>query len=91
MIKVGDYVKMTKKFKRLMTNPCLDRGHHFEFSSEEDCISCSIGHVEEFGNSIGKVLSIDEYNDAKVVWLPTNLKYHYSLDHLEICELSAFV
>lgn len=91
MIKVGSYVRMTQELKTKMLSPCLERGYHFEFASEEDCISCSIGHIKEFGFCVGKVYSIEFGCDAAVIWLPSNLKYHYSLEHLELCDLRAFV
>lgn len=89
MIIVGSYVKMTKDFKLKMMNPCLDRGYHFEYSSEEDCINCSAVHIKEFENSIGKVIFIDNlYGDLEVRWLPTNLKYLYLPGDLELVNLN---
>jgi hypothetical protein len=91
MIEVGSYVRMTQELKSAMMSPCLERGFHFEFTSEDDCICCSIGHIKEFGFCVGKVHSIDFTNDVTVIWLPSNLKYHYLIEHLELCDLRAFI
>jgi uncharacterized protein (TIGR02452 family) len=83
MITVGSYVTLTEEIKAIMRAPCARRGYHFEHGTEEFCIECSTGHVEEFGNSIGKVLSINEFNEAEVNWLPGKLHYQYNCRFLQ--------
>jgi hypothetical protein len=66
---------------------------------DQGCMHCSTGHIEEFGNSIGIVQGLRDYNNVKpgrlgydpnkvgpeyeVRWLPGNLRYGYYPDDLE--------
>ena len=82
MLKIGDRVKMTKEFKqKLIVNDSKD-------------------HVDEFGDCVGVVIGQTDYNNVSsnhrdydvnkigpefdVRWSPTNLRYGYHPDNLEI-------
>lgn len=70
IVKVGDVVRLTEKHKNvLIANGCW-------------------AHVEEFGNCIGVVIGemFPGLNcpEVDVRWKPSNLKYGYDVDNLEV-------
>lgn len=66
---------------------------------DDECMGCSTEHVKEFGDCIGIVGNLVDYNNCKpgdrrwdfhkigpeveVRWQPDNLVYHYHPDYLE--------
>lgn len=82
---------MTEKLKDKMRQPCKSRGQHDIGVSEEECMSCSSQHIKEFGSCIGKVIDFDLSGDVEVRWIPSNLRYTYLKEYLQICNLKAFI
>lgn len=74
MIKTGDIVRMSEEFKHVTK---------FIYDNHE--------HIDEFGNCFGLVedLCFDklENSEFNVRWFPSELRYGYSPDDLEIIKL----
>ena len=102
-IKIGDRVKMTDAFKSKIRGRCLPGNHVDPFvkdQPDDGCLSCSTAHIEEFGNCIGVVEGLIDYNniapdhhdyDPKKIgpewdvrWQPSNLRYAYASEDLEV-------
>jgi hypothetical protein len=98
----GDRVRMTEYVKYRLRGECGKAGKHlgpFDPEDKHDCWGCSSAHVEEFGESVGVVEGLADYNNCKpgepgydpskigpewtVVW-PDNLRYHYATEDLEV-------
>lgn len=92
MIKIGDRVRMTEAFKKQMRGDCLPGNHApQELPPDKDlpddgCMKCSTDHIEEFGNCVGTVMGQMErgWKEVDVRWEPSNLRYGYDPDNLEI-------
>lgn len=85
--KIGDLVKMTESFKERMCSPCKDAGKHvgpFDPEDPNDCYACSTAHIKEFGDCIGKVIGYPNSYDVEVRWMPSNLKYMYCKEEIEL-------
>lgn len=80
----------------LSKKDCVDGIHKGPFD-EGDCWGCSTAHVEEFGQCIGVVEGLTDYNNSNephdpnkvgpeydVRWQPSNLRYGYQPEHLEL-------
>lgn len=96
----GDRVRMTEAHKQNLRGNCLQSNH----TSEEDCMYCSTRHVEEFGECIGVVIGLTNFNNVPVGhpdyydykvgpefdvrWQPSNLRYAYPESALEVVEQS---
>lgn len=85
---------MSEELKRLFKKDCVD-GKHVGPIEDGDCWSCSTAHVEEFGESLGIVIGLTDYNnegevrderkvgpEVDVRWLPDYLRYAYAPEHL---------
>lgn len=44
-------------------------------------------HVNEFGDCIGILNKIEKNGDLEIIWFPSNLKYHYMCDAIQIVEI----
>lgn len=106
-MKTGDRVRMAEAHKAALRGKCGVAGKHlgpFDPGDADgdpggDCWGCSSEHVEEFGESVGTVGKLADYNSCKpgepgydqakvgpeweVRWEPDNLLYHYSENQLE--------
>lgn len=68
----GDRVRMTEEYKALMRGKCGESGKHvgpFDPGDDKDdpggdCWGCSTAHVEEFGDCVGTVVGLTDYNNA---------------------------
>lgn len=71
----------------------------FDPDNAEDCWGCSSDHVEEFGECIGTVEGLVVWNpgslaglvehvgpEVDVRWQPSNLRYAYHPDYLDVIE-----
>ncbi len=90
----GTKVRMSASLKDKLIGICK---HSPLFEGE--CLSCSFSHLKEFGDSIGIVDGLIDYNncnpsdaeydqakigpEVNVRWLPSNLRYGYHPDDLE--------
>jgi hypothetical protein len=94
---------MTEYLKYRLRGECGKSGKHLgPFDPEEDgreCRGCSSAHVDEFGESVGVVQGLTDYNNCKpgdpeydldkvgpewdVRWEPDNLRYAYATGDLE--------
>lgn len=108
MWKKGDRVRMTAGFKSKMRGDCLPNKHVVPREGEpsldpelpdDGCFRCSTAHVEEFGECIGVVDGLMDYNNCEpgdpaydasklgpevdVRWQPSNLRYGYASEDLE--------
>ena len=100
-VKKGDRVRMTEAFKARLRGDCTP-GHHVTDvidGAGDSCYKCSLDHIEEFGSSVGVVIGLTDYNNAKpgdptyeyrkigpevdVRWAP-HLRYAYHPDDLDI-------
>lgn len=100
-VKPGDRVRMTAAFKAKMSGDCTP-GHHMAEIVEgagESCYKCSLAHILEFGDSVGVVIGLTDYNNCRlgdaayeyrkvgpevdVRWTP-HLRYAYHPDDLDI-------
>lgn len=103
----GEKVRMTQAYKAKMRGDCLP-GKHLDTSCfdpdmpDEGCMLCSSAHIEEFGNCIGFVAGLVNYNNVptnhpdfdpnkfgpelNVCWQPSNLRYGYAPEDLEPAE-----
>lgn len=104
-MKPGARVRMTEYLKWRLRGACGQAGKHlgpWDPDGEDDqCWGCSSAHVDEFGDQIGVVVGLADYNNCKpgepgydpdkvgpeltVVW-PGNLRYHYASGDLEKVE-----
>lgn len=105
-MKRGARVRMTEAFKAELRGKCGKAGKHLgPFDPGNggddpggDCWGCSSEHVEEFGDSVGTVLGLADYNNCEpddpgydatkvgpevTVLYDDNLRYHYNPDSLE--------
>lgn len=78
---------MTEEFKKLMSCPA-ETGHKGWFDEYGECMGCSQAHIEEFGNCVGTVMELTDYNgqtfeEYDVRWQPSNLRYSYFPKHLK--------
>lgn len=80
MLKKGMNVRMSESFKAKLRGNCKV-GKHIDGQSDEDCVHCSVIHVNEFGDCVGVVVDPVwpgrpdlEWN---VRWQPSNLRYCY--------------
>ena len=100
---VGDRVRMTEEYKTLARGKCGDSGKHvgpFDPGGGKDdpggdCWGCSTAHIEEFGDSVGIVDGLTDYNnmgerdpgkigpEVDIRWQPNNLRYAYDPKHLK--------
>jgi len=94
----GDRVRMSEALKKQLRGKCGEAGQHIgPFDTPaEDCWGCSTGHVEEFGDCIGVVDGLVDYNydsrsahdpervgpELDVRWQPSNLRYAYHPNQL---------
>ena len=91
-MKPGDRVRMTESYKTAMRGTCKHRTDEVE-----TCFKCSSDHIDEFGDSIGVIEGLLDYNNKgethdpskvgpefNVRWLPNNLRYGYHPDDLEL-------
>ena len=94
-INIGDKVRMTEEFKNILRGKCKKDDHignpNDEFGNPSDrsgkyCFYCSLGHVEEFGECVGTVESLVDYNSPEfnVRWKPKKLRYAYHPNTLEL-------
>ena len=83
---------MSEELKARLRGKCLPN-KHVDGSTEELCMHCSTGHVEEFGKCVGIVDGLTDYNNAPkgtydydpnkvgpevdVRWEPSGLRYAY--------------
>jgi len=99
---------MTAAFKVKMRGDCLPGKHAPPRKGEppldpemtdEGCCHCSTAHIEEFGESVGVVDDLTDYNNCgpsdptydlrklgpefDVRWQPSNLRYSYNPEDLE--------
>lgn len=105
-MKRGTKVRMSEEFKTLLRGKCT-AGHVGPFlygAPEHDqpdsgCTACSSAHIDEFGESIGIVEGLVDYNndgepydptkigpELNVRWEPDNLRYGYHPKHLVVVE-----
>lgn len=91
MIKVSTKVKMSESLKVKFIGPCGIE--HQKWDEEgEFCLACSREHIEEFGDCVGIVDSVLDYNGEvcdgwwNVRWEPSNLCYAYEETDLELIE-----
>lgn len=88
--KIGNHVKLTQYGKNQL-NRCSKLGYHLDPNFKiSGCNYCSSEHVNEFGNSIGRITNINKYGDIEVLWIPGNLKYNYVSDFLQKVNLAVF-
>lgn len=97
-LKRGDKVKMSEQLKTNLRGNCTYEKHVGPFldldeDEEFKCIGCSIAHLKEFGDCIGIVDKLIDYNNVPpehidydedkigpemdVHWQPSNLRYGY--------------
>jgi hypothetical protein len=93
----GILVRMSDTLKARLRGQCAP-GAHVDDADDDSCIRCSLGHVLEFGDSIGVVQGPTDYNnvpadnpaydpakigpEVDVLWLPDMLRYAYPEDGL---------
>ncbi|MCC6333517.1 MAG: hypothetical protein IT380_05980 [Myxococcales bacterium] len=99
----GDRVRMSDSLKTRLRGKCGEAGRHlgpFDPGDAHECWGCSSAHVEEFGDGVGIVQGLTDYNDCEptdsaydpsktgpevdVRWQPSNLRYAYRLSDLEL-------
>ncbi len=96
----GTRVRMKESLKAKLRGPCAVR-HQAEVENGS-CMYCSSGHLAEFGDCVGVVQGPVDYNNCKpgepgydlakigpevdVRWEPTNLRYAYASEDLEVVE-----
>ena len=103
----GTRVRMSEALKAKLSGECKPGKHVKEVvdGTDDTCYGCSLGHVKEFGGSIGVVHGLTDYNNCKpgeegydrnkvgpevdVYWEPDNLRYAYSPSDLEIVKQGA--
>jgi hypothetical protein len=94
-------VRMSPSCKVRMLGKCLP-GNHEDGFSIEDCINCSMGHIDEFGDCVGLIEGFVDFNDVdrehpdwlpnrvgpevNVRWQPSNLRYAYHPEDLDWVE-----
>jgi hypothetical protein len=99
---VGSRVRMTEALKAKLRGQCTPGKHFCPADEDGDCLECSTVHVEEFGDCIGIVQGPTDYNNVPqchpdysqdkvgpeidVLWQPSNLRYAYHPDDLELVE-----
>jgi hypothetical protein len=101
-MKPGDTVRMTEAFKKKLRGECTLDNHVAPVFGEDEktvigCLRCSLEHIEEFGECVGTVIDLVDYNNvpkndpsydpAKVgpEWnVRWGLRYTYHPDELEI-------
>lgn len=97
----GTLVRMSAALKAKMSANCSPGKHVAEVidGCGDSCYACSLGHVLEFGSSVGVVQGPTDYNACKsdepeydesklgpevdVRWLPDMLRYAYAPSDLE--------
>ena len=108
-MKKGTKVRMTSEFKLALRDKCGIAGQHLgpfennDAAPGEDmgaCYGCSSEHVDEFGECVGIVIGLVDYNNVSkrhrdydptkigpevdVRWSPSDLRYAYHPHSLEI-------
>jgi len=103
LMKKGDRVRMSDSLKARLRGKCGEAGRHlgpFDPDDVHDCWGCSSAHVEEFGDCVGIVQGLMDYNNCEptdaaydpsktgpevdVRWQPSNLRYAYHPSDLEL-------
>lgn len=99
-LKPGTRVRLNDHAKRSLRGKCGAAGKHLgPFDPDDDypreCLGCSTAHVDEFGDSVGTVEGLVNYNnppeedpskigpELNVRW-DSGLRYGYPKDFLEI-------
>jgi len=103
----GTLVRMSAALKAKMRAGCAPGKHVAEVidGADDTCFACSLGHVLEFGESVGVVQGPVDYNNVPaddprydphkvgpgvdVRWLPDMLRYGYAVEDLEEVHVSA--
>jgi hypothetical protein len=93
---------MTEAFKTQMRGRCTPGAHLGLDPTHPDdpCIACSTAHIEEFGDCVGVVSGLTDYNNVPpghadyesdkvgpeldVRWEPSGLRYAYALANLRL-------
>lgn len=97
-VKKGTKVRMSPALKTALRGKCGEAGKHLGPMCEGDCWGCSSAHVEEFGDCVGIVEGLVDFNNCKpkdpaydkrklgpevdVRWQPSKLRYGYHPDQL---------
>lgn len=98
---VGAPVKMSESFKVRLKGACGKAGKHlgpFDPDDPTSCDSCSWPHVDEFGESVGKVAGLCDFNNCApddpgwdpnklgpeldIRWQPDNIRFAYGKQEL---------
>jgi len=100
-LKKGDRVRMTAALKAKMRGNCLP-GKHVDpqgvRQTDDECLYCSTDHIEEFGECVGVVDGLVDWNvvppsdplyvepgpEVDVRWQPSNLRYAYDPNDLQL-------